>query len=131
MALTDNPPTLDEGDPLYLFAEYTRTLVGPWQTPALLNGWLPYDETRWNTAQYRYFMGDVQLRGMITGGTARTVMFELPGAFTPGKYQYLPGVDFDGDHVGVDVLSSGSVRAKFSAGNEIVSLSGLMFSLDS
>lgn len=59
-------------------------LVTPWQAPSFLNGWSNFGAP-YSPAGYRKVGDNVQLRGLVKGGTtaALTPMFVLPAGYRP------------------------------------------------
>jgi len=55
----------------------------PWQTPALQNDWVRYDNTYNPPSYFKDSVGIVHLRGLVRTGTMRTAIFTLPSEYRP------------------------------------------------
>lgn len=104
----------------------------PWSLiTTFLNGWTNYDSAAiggWQQASYRKVGDEVQLRGLLAGGTIGQAMFTLPVGYRPPS-----GLIFacDGQataHVRIDVQVGGNVLPN-NGSNGYMSIAGIRFSV--
>lgn len=90
----------------------TRNLVlfheDSWHTVSLLNSWANYG-SGYQTPRYKMTGGQVEVQGMITGGSSGTVAFNLPSGYRPASHLSFTGTDGVSAGRQLDVLSGGNV----------------------
>lgn len=91
---------------------------GGWTTLGLASPWVDYGFP-WMGAGYRKVGDDVQLRGLVRGGTSGTTIATLPAGYRPVRNViFTASADIGGGNIfaRLDVLSTGVVVAYFPAG---------------
>jgi hypothetical protein len=94
-----------------------RVILGPvvtpaseWVSPTYQNGWVDYDTGGFNNVEYRKVGDEVQIRGIMKGGTPGTSpAFTLPPAFRPPGHLAFGSVA-DNAFAYFDVDATGEVR---------------------
>jgi len=100
------------------------TTVTAWTALSLTNGWA--NVGGWGSAQYRKVGDMVQLRGVVSGGTANSSVATLPAGFRPPDQITVPyAVNGSGANY-LSLTPTGTIQP-FVAG--YCSLSGIAFSI--
>lgn len=103
----------------------TGTIGGqPWRTPTLLNSWAQqanYTDAGFTKTQD----GWVHLRGALIGGTAPSVMFNLPAGHRPEKIAVF-GTQGPNGACRITIATNGDVTASVAGGNNPM-LDGIRF----
>jgi hypothetical protein len=86
-----------------------------WITPTLLNSWTNYG-SGWNTAGYRKIAGIVYLKGLVTGGTQGTVVYNLPAGFRPIGGMHFANVTSTAGAGSGNVNANGDILARGTTG---------------
>jgi hypothetical protein len=131
--------TEQKGDLLNVTRDGNASLVGTitqqaWQTPALQNAWVRYDQTYNPPGYFKDSMGIVHLRGLVRAGTMRTSIFILPPGYTPEFRELFIVASFmatatttgQSGHGRVDITSDGQVIA-WEGSNPWLSLDSITF----
>ncbi len=97
---------------------------GPWIAPTLLNSWVNFGGAFAAAGYYRDPLGIVRLKGLVNGGVAGSIIFNLPVGYRPAA-QHIFAVIANNAIGRVDVRT-GDVF--FDTGSSaFVSLSGISF----
>jgi hypothetical protein len=90
----------------------------PWAAATLASPWINYGGG-WAAAAYRRVGDQVELRGLISGGTEGTTIAVLPAGFRPTGFRMFSTIVSTGTWgqlARLDVLSTGEVRAYWGSG---------------
>lgn len=88
-----------------------------WQTPSLLNSWA--DVATYPPTAYALRDGILHLRGLVTGGTAGAVVFQLPVSYRPAVR--IPVATLDGGGgVRFNIETTGNVDPVSSSTSNLV-----------
>lgn len=91
-------------------AEWCGTPIGVWIAPSLLNGWVDYGGTDWETAAYRMEPGGVvRIKGLVKNGTDNTAVFQLPADCRPKLGIHLPTIAAANEFSKLQVRKDGHV----------------------
>lgn len=86
-----------------------------WIVPTYTNGWIDYGAVGFDGAKFRKLSnGQVEIQGMVKGGTMAVSVFVLPVGYRPLFTQVFPQVG-NNALARVDVLASGSVVIQFGS----------------
>jgi hypothetical protein len=99
---------------------------------SFVNSWGNYG-SGFNSGSYTLdFLGNVRLRGAISGGSSGTIAFTLPSGYIPPASCYF--ITYSNDtsaHTGrILIDSSGNVTVSFTGTTTYVSLEGIVFSVN-
>lgn len=99
---------------------------GDWQTPTLLNSWVNYNASIYQSAGYfRSGNGIIYLRGLIKSGSVPSTVFTLPSGYRPNS-TIVANVISNGAIGRVEIEADGDVNV-VSGNNTYVSLDGISF----
>lgn len=102
-----------------------------WKIPTLINSWVDYDGTVWQSARYRKLSnGMVTIQGLVKNGTGPGVpsgnIFVLPSGYRPAKNLIFATVA-NNAFGRVDVYADGNVNWSAGGTNGFVSISVSFF----
>jgi hypothetical protein len=112
---TDGSVVPSNGSNVYISLTGIEFSVSPpgtdgWKPLELVNSWQNVDEELWVPAEYRQRGTEVELRGLVTGGTTATTIATLPWPARPSSKQ-IWCVTATGAHGRMDINSrSGDIR---------------------
>jgi hypothetical protein len=111
--------------------------MDPWHTvnaagePAFQNSYNNYDAANYPAAAFRKDpLGKVQLRGLLTTGTASAAAFTLPAGYRPLKQMIFISQASSPNYCRVDIYTTGAVFVSGMAVNSWVSLDLIEFDTD-
>ncbi|HEX8010206.1 MAG TPA: hypothetical protein VF814_04640 [Casimicrobiaceae bacterium] len=105
------------------------TTAATWTTPTMLNSWVNYDGTNYETTQfYKDATGEVHLKGMMKDGTsAGADMFVLPVGDRPSKIKIIATIAAGPILTGLYIFPDGRVAAGVGGSTTWTSISGVSF----
>jgi hypothetical protein len=100
-----------------------------WQSPTLLNGWTNFGSAQADAGYRKLPWGDVQLRGVIKGGTMTggTALFSLPSGYRPGANRRFVAIQGNETACRINVTPTGDVTINAVTDNTYLSLESVRF----